>query len=500
MGKQMTSISRIRLRMIVVLVVSATLNACASMQGLLPSTPQREAVSLLAGQSVADVQLSDAAWPASDWWRALGDPQLDALIDEALRGNPDLEAADARTRLALAQADITDAAQKPTVGAGVSASGIRIPESVVAPPIGGHYSTLYRTTINFDYGLDFWGGKRAAWEAAVDRAHASEVDAQAARVMLSGNVARAYAELANAFAMSDVAQRELDRATGVRKLTDQRVRAGVDSLLQFKQADARVPAARQQLAAAQLDIARARSALAGLLGAGPDRGLAIERPKILNAVALQLPSRLPAELLGRRADIVAARWRVEAASRDTDVAKAAFYPNFDLTAAVGLASLGLSNFLTAQSRYYQVAPALSLPIFDGGRLRSGLSARHAQRDLAVSDYNQRLVSALRNVADAITAMRSLDEQVASSDEVAATTRAAYDLAMQRYNGGIGNYLEALSVQQAMLVAEQQATRLRAQRTEAGIALVQALGGGYQPDSHAIESRARATPTSIKASP
>ncbi len=484
----------------ILLVASGAMGACASMQGLLPSTPQREAGALNAEHSLADIKLSDAAWPASDWWRALGDPQLDALIDEALSGNPSLEAVDARTRLALAQADTADAAQKPTVGAGVGASGIRIPESVVAPPIGGGYSTLYRATINFDYGLDLWGGKRAAWEAAVDRAHASEVDAQAARVVLSGNVARAYGDLASAFTIFDVAQSELDRATGVRKLTDQRVRAGVDSVLQFKQADARVPAARQQMAAAQLDIARARSALAGLLGAGPDRGLAIERPKMLKTVALELPSRLPADLLGRRADIVAARWRVEAASRDIDVAKAAFYPNVDLTAAVGLASLGLTNFLTAQSRYYQVAPALSLPIFDGGRLRSGLSTRDAQRDLAVADYNQRLVSALRNVADAITAMRSFDEQVAASNDAAATIRVAYDLAMQRYNGGIGNYLEALSVQQALLVAEQQATRLRAQRTDAGIELVQALGGGYQPDSHDNALRERASSISTETSP
>ena len=487
-------------RTVVLVLTSAALSACASMHGLLPSTLQREPVALHAEQSLANVKLSAASWPATDWWHVLGDPQLDALIDEALRGNPGLEAADARTRLASAQADAAVAAQKPTVGAAVSASGIRIPESVIEPPIGGHYSTLYQASLKFDYGLDLWGGKRAAWEAAVDRVHASEVDAQAARILLSGNVARGYADLANAFAMSDVAQRELDRAMGVRKLTNQRVRAGVDSLLQFKQADARVPAARQQLAAAQLDIAKARSALAALLGAGPDRGLTIERPKLLNPVALELPSRLPADLLGRRADIVAARWRVEAASRDIDVAKAAFYPNFDLSAAVGLASLGLSNFLTAQSRYFQIAPALSLPIFDGGRLRSGLSARDAQRDLAVADYNQQLVSALRNVADAIVALRSFDAQIAASEEVVAITRAAYDLAMQRYHGGVGNYLEALSVQQALLGAEQQVTRLRGQRTDAGIALVQALGGGYQPDSHDVALGDIAAPNTTEVSP
>ena len=487
-------------RTVVLILASAALSACASMLGLLPSTQQREPAAMDVEQSLAAVKLSAAAWPATDWWRALGDPQLDALIDEALRGNPGLEAADARTRLALAQADTADAARQPKVGAAVSASGIRIPESVIEPPIGGHYSTLYRATMSFDYGIDLWGGKRAAWEAAVDRVHASEVDAQAARILLSGNVARAYADLGNAFAMADVSQRELDRAMGVRKLTDQRVRAGVDSLLQFKQADARVPAARQQVAAAQLDIAGSRSALAVLLGAGPDRGLAIERPKMLNPIALELPSRLPAELLGRRPDIVAARWRVEAASRDIDVAKAAFYPNFDLSAAIGLASLGLSNFLSAQSRYFQVAPALSLPIFDGGRLRSNLSARDAQLDLAVAEYNERLVAALRNVADAITAVRSFDEQIAASDEAVATTRAAYDLAMQRYKGGVGNYIEALSVQQALLGAEQQVTRLRAQRTDASIALVQALGGGYQPSSHDAALSDNTPPNSIEVSP
>lgn len=467
----------------VTLVVSALLVAgCASTQGLHPQGRLRDPDSLAARRSLAEVEVSPAAWPRRDWWRSLGDPQLDALIDEALAGNPGLEVADARSRQALARVGTADADRQPTVGARASSSGLRIPETVIEPPIGGHYSALNSLSLSFSYGFDLWGGKRAAWEAAVDAAHAAEIDAQAARLTLSANLARSYVELAHAFERADIADRERERARHALDLTRQRVEAGIDSALQLRQAEAAVPTAEQQWLAAQARIDDERITLAALLGAGPDRGLSIERPRLSAPTSLQLPGLLPAELLGRRPDLVAARWRVESTRHTIDNAHAAFYPNIDLSAAVGLAALGGDGLFSAQGRYYQFAPAISLPIFDGGRLRANLAGADAQYDLAVAEYNQNLVDALREVAARIAALRSLTPQIEAAREAAQTAAAAHRLAEERYRNGIGNYLDVLIVQQQLLSAEQRVADLETQRVDDAIALVQALGGGFEADA------------------
>ncbi|GAP65546.1 outer membrane protein [Mizugakiibacter sediminis] len=459
------------------------LAGCASTGGLEPSGSALDPAQLHAERSLADAPLR-ADGPAADWWRVLGDPQLDALIDEALAGNPGLAVADARVRLAQAAAGAADAARKPELTANAGSSGIRIPETVIEPPLGGHYSALNTLSLKFGYGFDLWGGKRAAWEAALGEARAAEVDAQAARLLLSADVTRAYLALANAYERLDLARDERTRAERTLELTRQRVQAGIDNQLQLRQAEAAVPAAEQRQAAAQQDIDTARAALAALLGRGPDRGLAIERPRPLAPAALALPSNVPADLLGRRPDVVAARWRVQAAGKRIKTAKAAFYPNLNLAAAVGFAALGTDGLLTAPSRYYQFAPALSLPLFDGGRLRANLAGADAQYDVAVAQYNQTLVNALRDVADGVAALRALDAQVDAQQRTLDSERSAFDLAMQRYRAGVGSYLEVLTVQQPLIAAEQQLAALRTARLDASVQLIEALGGGFRAGADA----------------
>lgn len=484
---------RAQMTRIVSFALLALLAGCATSDGLHPQGHPRDASELAAQRTFADVQISPACWPKSEWWRGLGDPQLDALIAEALQNNPSLDSAEARARLALAAVGASDAARQLMVSANAGASGIRIPSTIIGEPIGGHFSTLNSLTLKASYSFDLWGGKRAAWEAAVDQAHAAEVDTHAARLNLASNVARTYAQLAYAFAQVDIAQHEVDRSTHAFDLTQQRVTAGIDSALQLKQTEAAVPIAKQQLIAAQLQVTAARVALAALVGAGPDRGMQIERPQSLQIGSLVLPSALPAELLGRRPDVVAARWRSEAAAREIKVAKTKFLPNFDLTATVGLASLGVSELFTAQSRYYQIAPAISLPIFDGGRLRANLSDKDAQYDLAVAHYNQTLVEALHGIAADLATLGSLDAQATAAVSARDTGSAAFDLAMQRYRGGVGNYLDALVVQQQFLGAEQRVAALRAQQIDSSIQLIADLGGGYEPDRESTAAEHASAP-------
>jgi len=465
------------------------LAACASSGGLQPQGRLLEADSLHSERTLATSDLSVAGFPASDWWRAFGDPQLDALVAEGLAGHPSLDAADARLRQAQAQAGVARAERLPSLSVSGGYTGVRLPESMVGEDMGGHYMGSGQVAFDFSYGFDLWGGKRASWEAAVDAVHAATVDAQAARLKLSAGIVQAYVELDRAWRANDIAEQELERAQKTLQLVRQRRTAGIDSDLQVRQAEARIPAAQQQLQAAQQQIDAARTALAALVGQGPDRGLGIERPQALNATALQLPGVLPSELLGRRPDIVAARWRVEAAGKQIKVAKASFYPSFNLTALAGVVAPNVGDLLRSSSTFAYLGPALSLPIFDGGRLRANLANADAQYDLAVAGYNQTVVDALREVADQVNAVRSLEQQAQSQQQAVATASSAFDLAGQRYRAGVGNYLDVLSAQSQLLSAQQALTALHAQRLLASARLAQALGGGYAPSADGIAAPA-----------
>ncbi|EMC3962812.1 TPA: efflux transporter outer membrane subunit [Pseudomonas aeruginosa] len=455
---------------------------CVTSEGLEPNAQLQPAGALQAGRSLDGVALSPAAWPRQDWWTGLGDRQLDQLIGEALQGTPDLQIAEARARQAAATAQAQDAARQPTLDAKASYSGIRAPSSVAPAPLGGRYSAIKYLSLGFNYDFDLWGGERAAWEAALGQANAARIDSQAARIGLSASIARAYSDLAHAFTVRDLAEEELKRSQRMTELSQKRMSAGLDSKVQLQQTQIQLATARQQLSAAEQDIASARIALAVLLGKGPDRGLELQRPQPLNPASLSLPSVLPAELLGRRADIVAARWRVEAARRNIDSAKTEFYPNLNLGAMAGLAALHTSDVLQAPSRFFQVAPAISLPIFDGGRRRANLAERDADYDLAVGQYNKTLVQALGEVSDDLGKLRSLEQQVIDQRQARDIARSNFDLAMRRYGEGVGSYLDALSVQQQLLVAERQLASLESQQIDLSVQLVQALGGGFQPDS------------------
>ncbi len=465
----------------VTLLASALLLAgCASGRGLAPQLTATDADTLATARSLAAEPLSAADFPRSDWWTAFGDPQLDALIDEALRDSPTLAAADARARSAQAQAGLADAQRAPTLGASARLSGVQLPETLAPEPIGGDFKASGILMLNFAWAPDLWGGQRAAFEAAAGQARAAEVDAQAARLTLSSNVARSYIALAQAFDAQDVATREAARATRLRDLARQRVDAGLDNQLQLRNADAAIGIARQQAQAAQQQIDTLRNALAALLGKGPDRGLDIARPQLLQAPAPQVPAVLPSELLGHRADVVAARWRVEAASRGVDAAKAAFKPSVNLSALVGLAAGNLSDLFGSEALLGVGGPAISLPIFDGGRLRAGLSQRDADYDLAVASYNQTLVQSLREVTDALQAARALDAQIDTVSGALDAARQAFALADTRYDAGIGNQLDVLAAQRPLFQLEQQLATLRAQRLSAAVELDRALGGGLAP--------------------
>jgi NodT family efflux transporter outer membrane factor (OMF) lipoprotein len=468
-----------RIRFAPLLLSVAVAAGCASTHGLAPQGRMTDADTLQAQASLAPVQVSDAGFPTSDWWTALGDTQLNALITEALQGTPSLDAADARVRQAQAQAGIADAARKPDLSASAQVTAVQLPETLAPAPLGGELNTSGVLMLDFAWAPDLWGGQRARYEAAVGQARAAEVEAQAARLMLASNIARTYVSLAQAHDALAVAGREGERNGGLLKLGKQRVAAGLDNHMQLRQAESGIAAARQQAQAAQQQIDALRNALAALLGQGPDRGLQITAPQLLEAPAPRVPNVLPSELLGHRPDVVAARWQVEAAARGIDATQATFKPSVNLSAIVGLAAPNLGDLFGSDALLGFGGPALSLPIFDGERLRANLAKSNADYDLAVANYNQSLVAALREVADAVQSARALDAQVASATQARDAAAQAHDLARTRYRAGLGTQLDVLAAQRPLLQLDQQLALLRAQRYAAAIDLDRALGGGLQ---------------------
>lgn len=458
---------------------SALLAACASTGGLSPEASPRAASEIAAQQSLATTAIAQSAWPRSDWWTAFDDAQLDALIDEALAQSPTLRVAQARTRKALALAATSRAALEPQLNADATISRQRSPEQgLTPPPLNGKWGTLYQLQATLDWEVDFWGKNRAAYEAALGQARAAEIDADAARLALAVAVAQAYVQLHRAYLQLDVAQATLKEREQIYALTRDRQAAGIDSRLEVKQSEAALPASREQIDQLQETIGLTRNALAALLGAGPDRGLAIARPAAHALRPVALPSNIPAELIGRRPDIAAQRWRIEAEQKAIASAKAAFYPDVNLVALIGLQSIGPAGLFTAASRMVGFGPAASLPIFDGGRLRGNLAATDADYDIAVEQYNQLLADAVRDIVDQLTSLKSVQAQRQEQQQALSDAQEAYDLALLRYREGFGNYLQVLSVESPLLAQQDLEADLTARDLEISIGLVRALGGGF----------------------
>lgn len=460
------------------LTVAMALAGCASFDGSKPQSALRDANSLAAARTL-ESNAAAAQWPIDGWWKRFNDPQLDALIGEATHDSPQIAIAQARLRRADALARVAGAATKPSVTGNVGITEQLFSEnSIYPPPFAGSWNTQNQATIDFSYEFDFWGKNRANLRAALGEAKAAQVDADASRLMLSVGIALAYVELKRDYAQLDVEKATLEQRQKLYDLTSQRYAAGLDSKVELKQAETALPQSRERIARLEESIAISKNRLAALVGAGPDRGLDIRRP-VAREVPVGLPATLPADLIGRRPDIVAQRLRVEAASAGIDAATAAFYPNVSLAAFVGFQSIGLSKFIRSGSEIAGVGPALSLPIFEGGRLRGNLAAKNADYDIAVEQYNQALVQALQEVSDQLASIRALETRRRESTAALASSQEAYDLAVLRYREGLGNYLQVLIAETQVLVQRSLAADLDARGLELSVNLIRALGGGYQ---------------------
>lgn len=456
----------------------AALSACASIPDLGAAPHPKAAATYEASRSLA---APAADWPADRWWMAYGDPQLNGLIDEALAGSPDLAKAQARVRQAEAISEVTGSTLGPHINAQASVAGAKqsynngIPAAVV--PHG--WNDVGLVGAGLDWQIDFFGKNRALLSAATSEAEAARAEAAAARLTLSTAVAGAYADLDQLYADRDAAEEALRVRTDSEGLIAARSAQGLEAQAAQERAHASRAASEAELAALDEAIGLTRNRLAALVGQGPDRGLSIARPDLGAIRAFGLPANMQADLVGRRPDVAAARLMAEAAAKRIKAAKADFYPNVNLTAFIGVQSLGLSNLTRSGSSFGSIGPAVSLPIFESGRLQGAYRGTRAQYDAAVATYDQTLTRALQEVADSAVSARALGARLGKSREALTASATAYELTRLRYARGLGTYLDVLTAEDALIANRRAAADLETRAFTLDVALIRALGGGFR---------------------
>jgi NodT family efflux transporter outer membrane factor (OMF) lipoprotein len=456
------------------LILALLLSACVATP---PTTPQVTAIE--------PAQLGLDGAPAStvpqDWWKAFDDPQLDRLAQQVVANNPSLTAALARMRAAQAQLAVNQAEDMPQVTLdGSEQRTLFSKDYIIPPPYGGSWRWFGSLTANLNWNLDFWGKQAALIAQAGHTSEAAVLDVAAARLALSGAFAQAYINLLLDYQYDDIADATVREREEILKIALGRFDAGLENGSAVAQARALLSVARaEQLrhaAAREMDV-HAIAALAGQ-GAGAYAGISRPNPKL--DVALPLPDRLPADLLARRPDILAAQARIEAATEGRKAAHADFYPDINLAAVAGFQAIGLSNLLTGDSLTLGVGPAIHLPIFDAGRLRAQYAGATAQRDLAVADYNGAVVNAVKQAADAITQVKSLAAQRAHQEAAVAQAERAFKIAQDRYRNGLATQLPMLSAEATLLDARRALAGALSNSAQQRVTLLLTVGGSFEP--------------------
>jgi NodT family efflux transporter outer membrane factor (OMF) lipoprotein len=467
-------------------VIAAVLMAgCADMGKMRPQAVQLKSTDLHPGKALSAAS-ANVAWPDEHWWEALHDPQLNQLVNTALSENPSLRATLARVRQAESLAGVAKAATLPRVDASASADReLYSAHSTIPAPLAGNYAWKNTATLSGSYDLDLWGRNRDALAAALDEVHMAAAESQMARLTLETSIVRSYIQLSLAYALQDSVADNLAQRQRILEITRRRKAAGLASDIDVTSIETTLPAGRREHEQYGETIALLRNQLAALIGKGPGDGDAIARPMLALQTGAHeaVPTSLPAELVGRRPDIVAQRWRVEAAGARIEGAKKDFYPNINLAAFVGVQSLGFGHFLEAGSQMRGITPAISLPVFEGGRLRSQLGNQTAIYDGAVEQYNATVIQAMSDVANAVVKIESVRQQDALAQHALESARRQQQLAERAYQAGLTDTLNVINAQLTLLNEQQQMAQVASKQLDNFALLMSALGGGIKLDSH-----------------
>ena len=456
----------------------AVLSACASYSGIAPTAKPLDTSALGltdAAATAADPTQTPAPAVDTDWWKALNDTQLTALIARATANSPSLRATQARLALAQAQTDQRKAIDGPQLGAELDLTREQFSANTIyPPPYGGNDFNQGTLQANASWELDFFGKNSAALAAAVGQTRAVEADLQAARGLLASRIARNYYQLVRIDAQLQLLQRTLALREQIKSLVAERLHAGLDTQLELEQSRSALPDVQLQIEQLNEQKALTRNALAALT-AQPVSALELQVPSLSSIIIAAQPQVLPLNLLGTRADITAARWRIEAAQQDVASAKAQFYPNINLMAYVGYSAIGFDKTLQSDSQQWGVGPAITLPLFEGGRLRAQLSGKTADLDGAIESYNAQVFEAVHEVSDQLASIQAVQRQQSQQAEALASAQHSHLIAQQRYQAGLATQLNVLLAELPVLTQERNGADLMARALDTRVQLLHAIG-------------------------
>jgi outer membrane protein, multidrug efflux system len=465
----------------------AALGLAALLAGCAGMPPKPKPVALPNEAPLAGLELQGGgAWPAQDWWQRYQDPTLDALIALGLGSSPTLATAHARFDTARQSVRVAGAAAGVQVTAVGDIERQRLSDNGLFPPqlLGFTWYNQADLGLQFSYTFDWWGKQRDLIQAAMDEAHAAQADHSAAALLLTSSIADTYfgwqadqARLALAREREATVQREGAIAV-------QRVRADLDSEDSLRNADVTVAAAREQIANLEGSAKLRVVALAALVGRSV-ADLPPLTPKPLPVTPDAIPDGVSLDLIARRADIAASRWRVEAAEKNLASARAEFYPDISINALAGLSSIDVGKLLEYGSRVPQAEAAVHLPLFDSGRIKAHYGAVQASINSAVETYRETLVSAAREVATQATTRAQLAAQRAQRAIESDAARQLEASAAARVRQGVVDPRSELTAAEASIQQQDALLQLDAAALSADIALQRALGGGYGESTKAL---------------
>lgn len=421
-----------------------------------------------------------AGWPAAQWWRQYHDPQLDDLMDRATRQSPDLAMAQSRVSQAEQSARLAAAQLGLSVNGSAQVARQRLSDHGLIPSqfLGFSWYNQADLGAQLKYDFDWWGKKRATLEAALDQAHAAEAQRSAAALALQYAVADTYYGWQADQARLQLADQALATQRRFSRIADLRVRQGVDLPDEAQKARAQLAAVQEMRAALEGSAKIRRASLASLLGVAPEQ-LPDLQPRPLPRVDEGIPANAALDLIARRPDIAASRWQVEAALRQTDAARAEFFPDFSISAMAGLSSIDLGKLFTAGSRTFSLTPALHLPIFNGGALKANYGVSKAQLDAAIAQYDSTVLTAAREVATQALGAQQIAARRAAQRTRVDAQRQLLAKAQARAAQGVRDARESLAAEAQWLQQRDAAVQLQAQAVATDLALVKALGGGYR---------------------
>jgi multidrug efflux system outer membrane protein len=453
----------------------ALLSGCISVP---PDANKAPGPDFAQAQHAPAIQLPAAAWPAEQWWLDYHDPQLNALVARALRDNPSLTVAAARVASARAAfgAEVANEGGRVDLASGLNRQRYSS-NGFFPPPIGGSWYNDASVSLRASYDFDWWGKHRALIAAALGETNAAAAQSAQVRQTLAASVVQSYLRLQMLWAREDNTNALIAIQRDIIAGRKTRMAHGLVSLDSLQSAEQDLASLQEQAARYDTDAAREREGLRALIGG--DAAALTDLARFQSAPAIDaVPRELGMELLARRPDLQAARWRVEAQLGRVAASEAAFRPDINLAAAIGLDATSLGKLLRYPSRTPLIGATLDLPLFDSGRLHAQLGKARASRDELLAEYNEAVLNAVRDVAREAATLQGIAQETRAH---AATSDASLRLAANaeaRMSRGLADRAAVQQARMAVLRQRDVELQLTDARLQTQVALVKALGGGY----------------------